>query len=217
MLWTIQTYAAPQKRVKKFDQESYEKATKGVDYLEDIEHKKQKERKPSNFDPPDLGDWSMVGDVLKGLIILSVVLILAYIVFRVFEANYVNRKVINYKDQHTIDNLEEHIHEVNLRSFLENVLKEGNYKLAVRIYYLILIKELSESNLIRWKKQKTNGEYLSEMFGDNLFESFRNNTVLFERIWYGDIEIDNNNYLQVEKKYESFVQAVRKRKVKVNE
>lgn len=209
--------AAPQKAVKKFDQESYEKATKGVDYLEDIEQKVQKERKPSNFDPPNLGDWSMLGDLLKGLVILSVVLILAYIVFRVFEANYVNRKVINYKDQHTIDNLEEHIHDVDLRSFLQNALKDGNYKLAVRIYYLILIKELSDSSLISWKKQKTNGEYLSEMYGDNLFETFRNNTVLFERIWYGDIEIDNKNYLQVEKKYESFVQAVAKRKVRSNE
>ena len=53
---------------------------------------------------------------------------------------------------------------------------------------------MSNSNLIDWKKQKTNGEYLSEMYGKPLFENFRNSTNLFERVWYGDIEIDQNKF-----------------------
>ena len=118
--------------------------------------------------------------------------------------------MIDYKDRHTIDNLEEHIHDVDLYDFLKNALKDGDYKLAVRIYYLIIIKGLSDSALIKWKKQKTNGEYMSELYGHKLFESFRNNTVIFERIWYGDIEIDKRDFDQVQVKYDAFIKDIPK-------
>ena len=171
---------------KKFDKEAYEKATKDVNYTEDFEKKKEKPREPKNDQPRkslNLGNWDMVADLLKGLGIGGLVLLLAYLVFRIFDENVSNKKIANIADQSIIENLEQHIHEVDLNDFLKQALASKNFKLAVRIYYLSIIKNLSNSNLIVWKKQKTNGEYMSELFGQPLFEDFRKSTLVFERVW----------------------------------
>lgn len=187
------------KAYKQFDQKDYEKATKGVDYSEDIAKRKKKKFDELDYSEPSMpnfnfGDWSIMGDLLKTVVIGSIVLLLAYLIFRLVDQNYGNKKIINIQDHEIFENLEQHIHQVDLNDFLQQALQQGNFKLAVRIYYLIIIKKMSNSELIDWKKQKTNGEYLSEMYGKPLFENFRNSTNLFERVWYGDVEIDQDKF-----------------------
>jgi hypothetical protein len=94
----------------------------------------------------------------------------------------------------TAENMDQHIFETEFDRFLRNALSSGDYKLAVRIYYLKIIKSLAEHKLIKWKKDKTNATYLREMRQHNLYEEFRNLTAMYEKIWFGDIMFTESDF-----------------------
>ena len=48
---------------------------------------------------------------------------------------------------------EEHIYESDLDRFIREATEQGNYALAIRLYYLAIIKELSLNRTILWKKR----------------------------------------------------------------
>jgi hypothetical protein len=63
----------------------------------------------------------------------------------------------------------------------------GNFKLAVRFYFLSILKKLHNSGIISWKRDKTNRDYLYELFSRNYyFEEIRRLTNSYEEVWYGE-------------------------------
>jgi len=94
----------------------------------------------------------------------------------------------------TLENVEENIYESDLDRFIREALEKGNYSQAVRLYYLAIIKELSLKRWIRWKKDKTNREYIRELSNTNFQNKFRDATRLFERVWYGKEKLDQQDF-----------------------
>ena len=95
--------------------------------------------------------------------------------------------------------IEENLEDVELEDPIQQAIAAGNYPLAVRLYYLAILKDLSLNKKIKWKKDKTNGEYLRELAGTNIFEEFQKITLVFERIWYGKMELSQADFQKVEK------------------
>jgi hypothetical protein len=57
----------------------------------------------------------------------------------------------------------------------------------VRLYFLDLLKKLNENGVIVWTKDKTNRDYLSELFSKQFhFDEIRRLTLAYERVWYGE-------------------------------
>jgi hypothetical protein len=102
-----------------------------------------------------------------------------------------------------LEDIEENLHESDLEGFIRQALAEKNYALAVRLYYLAILKELSLSNQIKWKRDKTNREYLREMSGQKLAGKFRETTLIFERVWYGTGELTEPIFQQLEPKFKT--------------
>jgi hypothetical protein len=82
------------------------------------------------------------------------------------------------------------IPESELERLLKEAISRNDFRAAVRIYYLILIKELSERNWISWRKEKTNHDYLREMKVEEYRPAFRKVTTIYETVWYGERSID---------------------------
>lgn len=118
----------------------------------------------------------------------------------------INRKV--KKTEITLENIEEHIHETRLDGFIREAKESGNYALATRLYYLAIIKELSIKKRIKWKRDKTNGEYLREVRGSIFFTPFSEATQIFENIWYGEETVNEEDFLRLEPKFKGLVDAV---------
>ena len=93
-----------------------------------------------------------------------------------------------------IEVIEENIYESDLEDFIQQATQQKNYNLAIRLFYLAIIKELSLAKLIKWKRDKTNKDYLNEMRGTELYSSFREQTQIFERIWYGESNLQQTDY-----------------------
>ena len=59
----------------------------------------------------------------------------------------------------------------------EEALAAGNFSLAVRLYYLQVIKTLSEQNAIAWSREKTNRDYLHETREHRIGEQFQRTSI----------------------------------------
>ena len=74
----------------------------------------------------------------------------------------------------------------------------------MRLYYLKLLKKLHEMEKIAWKKDKTNRDYLSELFDrDFHFQQMRGLTLSYESVWYGDHEMNRELLLRICSQFES--------------
>ena len=90
------------------------------------------------------------------------------------------------------------IKELEIDRLLREAIASGNYKLAIRICYLGLLKKLDEDGVIIWKKDKTNRDYLSELFSkDMYFNEVRNLTLAYEEVWYGEHNLPVQSYERI--------------------
>lgn len=103
----------------------------------------------------------------------------------------------------------ENIHEISFGDEIDNTLKNGNYRLAVRLLYLQTLKHLSDRGIIDWMPNKTNLAYVKEMQGETGHEAFAGLTNQFEYIWYGDFNIDKASFAQIQQSFQQFNMALR--------
>ena len=101
------------------------------------------------------------------------------------------------------DILSENIHGIPFNEAIEQAIRAGNFRLAVRLHYLRLLKELSDANLINWQLNKTNRTYTYELPAE-FQPSFEAITAQFEYVWYGDFAINQAFFNRVRHQFESF-------------
>ena len=71
-----------------------------------------------------------------------------------------------------------------------------------------MIKSLSDKELIKWKKDKTNRTYFNELTKTDLKDSFRELTNIFERVWYGEATITATIFQDIEGQFKQFIDKV---------
>jgi len=141
-------------------------------------------------------------------IVFLIAVVVMVLLFLIKDGLPKNEKV--EKTSITLENIEENIHETDLERFIREAKEKGDYALAMRLYYLAIIKELSIKKLIKWKRDKTNGEYLRELRNSIFFTEFNEVTNIFERIWYGGGKIDEERFTGFEGKFRGLVERVKK-------
>lgn len=99
---------------------------------------------------------------------------------------------------------EDNIHGTDLNRLLEQEIKNNRFRNAVRLLYLILLKVLSDRNIIYWKIGKTNHEYCTEIKNESLQAFFSSLTQLYEYVWYGDFEISKTKFESISANFQEF-------------
>ena len=174
---------------------------KDVDYTETYKDDKPIEHSNFSFSGNFLNTtWFQIVTAFIILIILGI-LILKLIKGNVFRFNQKIERNINY--QLLDENLA--IDEMDLDKILVTVLEKQDYKLAIRIHFLIIIKQLDKSEYIKWEKDKTNGNYISEMSEQTELPDFMYLVLIFEKVWYGDMQLNINDYFILSKYFEKFL------------
>lgn len=87
---------------------------------------------------------------------------------------------------------DEDINQMNFDDLISTAIESKQYKLAIRYMYLKSLQLLSGKGLIELRNNKTNYQYLNEIRDIQIASVFRNTTLSFERIWYGDFLVDEN-------------------------
>lgn len=198
---------------KKFDESAWKNTIEGIDYSQappekedvdadetDVEDEEDRVYDDEAYTPPpDMGKFWR--GFFKFFLIALAVVVLAFIIANMVGAEGwslapSNRKVAQAKSSIpiTIENIEDNIYESDLDRFIREALEKENYTQAVRLYYLAIIKELSLKKWVKWKKDKTNRDYIRELSNTTFQNGFRNVTNVFERVWYGKQDIGGNDF-----------------------
>jgi len=70
--------------------------------------------------------------------------------------------------------------------------------LAIRYQYLKVLKTLAQQQLIEWDYEKTNLDYQKEIAPPKVKVLFRDVSYVYDHIWYGEKEIDEERYKAVQ-------------------
>ena len=179
---------------REFDEDKWKAIVNGVDYTEEVARpKKQKSSSP----------WG--GKILKFISYFVIAALLIAVIYYV--TRYLSFDMKIERTELDAENLEapvEDIAELDIARMLEQAKRDRNYKLAVRLYYLGLLKKLNDKGAIVWKKDKTNRDYLTELFSANVFfDEVRRLTLSYEAVWYGDHDLNAETFGSLTTQFES--------------
>lgn len=100
----------------------------------------------------------------------------------------------------------------DFEEWLRKAVKANDYRMIIRIRFLLILKELHERGLISWKKEKTNAEYLRELPGPELRHRFGLISDLFTWTWYGEYPLTGQAFEKVEPLFDAFLQQLNQRR-----
>ena len=83
-------------------------------------------------------------------------------------------------------------------------MEQQQYRQAIRLLYLKVINLLRIKEYIHFSKEKTNVDYLYDLTNDDLKRQFTTITSIYNHVWYGDVEIAEDQYMRFEKSFQSF-------------
>lgn len=118
------------------------------------------------------------------------------------------RKKHKYIDTADEDAGTEDIFRINYGKEIENAIMNGNHRLAVRLMYLQLLKKLSEKNVIRYKQESTNYDYLLQLQSSDFYLDFFRVTRNYEYSWYGLFDIDAVAFGIIKNDFKNFAQKL---------
>ncbi len=159
---------------------------------------KRKEATKTNFANGFEGIFSVIGYILIALVILGVI----YMGVKDFKTEKLKQS--ESVDLDAIEDLES----VDLTKLLEEAIANQDYRLAIRLEFLIILKKLSQTEKIKWKPYKTNRVYSRELKGTPLQDDFRRIADTFEYVWYGISEVDADTYHYHRANFDEFLKRI---------
>ncbi len=102
------------------------------------------------------------------------------------------------------EEMPEDIFAINYQKEIDKAVGQGNYRLGVRLHFLQLLRMLADKNIIQYKQDRTNLDYLMQASSTRHYTSFFRLTRHFEFAWYGHFEVDEPAYRQIEEQFRQF-------------
>ena len=149
-------------------------------------------------------------DILLRVIAILIVLSVIYMIVKAImnkEGQWIfgrnsDRKIINY------DEIEKNLHKVDFEKLIQKSLESGENRLTIRYYYLWLLKRMSEKQIIEWDVEKTNSDYLYEIKDEAQKEDFAYLSYLYNNIWYGEFELDEETFAKARTAFEKSIKKI---------
>jgi hypothetical protein len=98
---------------------------------------------------------------------------------------------------------------INYPREIDKAVGMSNYRLAVRLMFLRLLKNLSDSNIIQYKQDSTNFDYLLQLQPTGMYPDFFKLTRNYEYSWYGQFEIDKEKFTLIKTDFDNFDRKMR--------
>ncbi len=161
-----------------------------------------------NFNPSFSWIKSDISRIIFTIIVISVLAFFLYLLLRNKVFN-INKKIDNKELYQVLDENAD-INDLDLDSIYAKVMNENNYKLAIRIRFLMVLKILVSQEYLRWEKDKTNGDYVRELSKTDFNPDFMHLVMIFERIWFSDIEINASDFGILNPSFTNFISKLKK-------
>lgn len=104
------------------------------------------------------------------------------------------------EEEYTTENL----FDIDYESALKRAVAAQNYRLAIRLMYLQTLKELALRNIIQYRQERTNSDYLMQLFQTAYYKDFFRLTRNFEYAWYGNFAVSPTSFEQIRQEFTNF-------------
>jgi hypothetical protein len=98
----------------------------------------------------------------------------------------------------------ENIFDINYQREIEKAVNARDYRLAVRLMFLRLLKQLSQKKIIEYKQERTNFDYLSQLHSTGYYNDFFRLTRNYEYVWYGKFDVSRETFGVIKNQFENF-------------
>ncbi len=161
---------------------------------------------PPDIDAPDIDAPTISPGVWKFLMFLLIFVVLFIVAYLIIK----NRKPTNRKLVVEVENdwNPEVITKTELELRLEEAMAKEDYRECVRIYFTFILKELIRKSWIKWKKEKTNYDYVLEMSRRPEAHRFNECVRVYDLVWYGEYHIDRDIFELLKPGLESYYQSL---------
>lgn len=148
--------------------------------------------------------------VIKVLVFVAIALMIFFIVRSIMrkEGYWMFAKKPDSPLIRTSD-IETNLLETDFDELIKNAVREKNYNLAVRYYYLKSLRILSEKSIINWDPEKTNSDYYFEIQNEQLKEQFNYVSYIYNYCWYGEFDINTAAWDHAENTFLTFIKSVK--------
>ncbi|WP_299226179.1 DUF4129 domain-containing protein [uncultured Psychroserpens sp.] len=140
-------------------------------------------------------------NVLPYVILGILIFFLIRFFLKVNSKTLITGKQDNASFQFTED--EQIIKNEDINALINNAISQKNYRLAIRYYYLLSLKFLTEKQIITWQQQKTNEDYITEIESKTIKDSFKSITRIYDYVWYGEFDVDELRFESLKTPFET--------------
>jgi len=151
-----------------------------------------------------------ITDIALKIFYVVIFLLVVYFIVRAIinkEGNWIFGKSSD-KSIIPVTDIENNIYETDFKTLIAEAENENNYRLAIRFYYLWLLKTLSEKEIIDYDVEKTNSDYFIEIANEDTKKEFSYTSYLYNYIWYGEFDIDQPQFEKAKKAFTQFLRTL---------
>jgi hypothetical protein len=151
------------------------------------------------FSPNSTFDWIMLSQMLLYVLFAAVLSTVAFLLYRMWQNRRRQPQILQTEAIQPVPDLTDEnvgadqLPEDGWTKLARELLARGEYRLALRAFYLASLAHLAERNLISLTRFKSNHDYELELSRrahsfPNLLQVFGENVGAFDRVWYGTHE-----------------------------
>lgn len=147
-------------------------------------------------------------DSLKVIVFLLGLSLFIYLIIRNKDRIFFRRKAQPISVDFT--QIEQNLAQTDFPKLIAQAEAQNQVPQSIRLYYLWLLKELSQRKIITWEQRKTNNDYAREIQNPHYQTRFKELSLLYNYIWYGHFQITDNQYKTAKKDFEQMITELKK-------
>jgi cell division protein FtsL len=193
---------------------SYKSKYKNKAYDYSRKTKQKEPTEPINLEPRGSLELTGVAQVIFNIFLVLAVALILFLLYMALRNFKFNRKpaakpISNFDEtEEEIENLED-VDSNSLYLLIEKAKKEGNYRLAIRHYFLLYLRKLQEKKVVEYHMDKTNSDYMSEIKNEGTLQQFVKVSYFFEYVWYGKKPINLETFNGLESLFNEQISLVK--------
>lgn len=160
----------------------------------------------------DVQDGEKAKNIIDYTINTIAVILILLVIYLIVKAilNKEGTWIFSSSDKNIIryDTIEKNIHSVDFQKLITKSIASGEHRLAIRYYYLWLLKKMSEKQIIQWDAEKTNTDYIYEIKSPQLKAHFEYLSYLYNYMWYGEFDLTLEDFEKAKKAFDQTLQSI---------
>lgn len=101
-----------------------------------------------------------------------------------------------------MENFAGDIYSIDYETATQHALHENHFRLAIRLMYLHVLRLMAEADIIQYKVERTNSDYLAQVYATAYYPKFFRMTRNFEYAWYGKFPITEKALEEIKNNYD---------------